>query len=263
MGESLASVMEMLVDGPSLVAGMSVDGVVFNRGKKVVVCVFHAGSCKVATDLLPLIIEHVPLASLDRNQAMNQPVAVLESNRILWLSQAFCDTLLISGHDFLGKRSDHLFNLLNHLPRTATDRLHGLFRRDDGVFISLCLEPVPLQRSMVLILQKELGLASPDSQHRVEQWMPIQVALWAKKKHFSDDTLQILIEHKIDGNHLLTLSRSDYEQMGITSEQRQDLMSNLIQIERAFRKALWKSQRPHLISASNDSSDEEPAVQEK
>ena len=115
---------------------------------------------------------------------------------------------------------------------------------------------------MVLILQKELGLASPDSQHRVEQWMPIQVALWAKKKHFSDDTLQILIEHKIDGNHLLTLSRSDYEQMGITSEQRQDLMSNLIQIERAFRKALWKSQRPHLISASNDSSDEEPVAQE-
>ena len=39
MGES---VMEMLADGPSLVAGSSVEGVVFNRGNKVVVCVFHA-----------------------------------------------------------------------------------------------------------------------------------------------------------------------------------------------------------------------------
>ena len=38
MSESLTSVMEMLADGPSLVAGMSVEGVVFNRGNKVVVC---------------------------------------------------------------------------------------------------------------------------------------------------------------------------------------------------------------------------------
>ena len=37
MGES---VMEMLADGPSLVAGISVEGVVFNRGNKVGVSVF-------------------------------------------------------------------------------------------------------------------------------------------------------------------------------------------------------------------------------